>query len=325
MVVESALTIAGLILLTFSADHLILGSSRIAARARVSPTVVGVVVIGLGTSAPELLVSGVAARRGDSGIAIGNIVGSNLLNLSLILGVAALVRTVQVSSSVIRREVRLTVIAGAVFVGAALIGLNRCTGVVLLLSTAVALALLLRWARAGRSTTVAADAANIMAGPAIVDLPMVASRWSPWGEPVRALLGLAGVLAGAELLVTNASRIATSLGVPQTVIGLTIVAAGTSLPELVTTVAAQRRGESQLVIGNLFGSNLFNSLAGGAVIGLAQGHPTSRPDLAPLTAMVLASLLAAVLLRRGLRLSRVEGGLLIAAYLLCLPVILTAG
>src|SRR5512144_3258733 len=109
MLIAALLAGAGLLLLTLAADHLVLGSSRIAARLRISPVVVGVVVIGLGTSAPEFLVSGVAAARGDMGIAVGNIVGSNILNVSLILGVAALVASVGVTSTVIRREVRLAV------------------------------------------------------------------------------------------------------------------------------------------------------------------------------------------------------------------------
>ena len=131
MFVAPVLAVAGLVLLTVSADHLVLGSSRVAAKLRVSPVVVGVVVIGLGTSAPELLVSGLAAARGDTGIAVGNLVGSNILNLTLILGVAALIGTVGVSSTVIRREVRLAVVAVAMFAVAAWIGLSVWTGAVL--------------------------------------------------------------------------------------------------------------------------------------------------------------------------------------------------
>jgi cation:H+ antiporter len=128
MVLQIALTVVGLVLLTFAADHLVVGSSLLAARLKVSPVVVGVVVIGIGTSAPEFVVSGVAAARGDTGIAVGNLVGSNNLNLTLILGVTALVGTVQVTSTVIRREVRLSVVAVIVFGIAARFGLNVFSG-----------------------------------------------------------------------------------------------------------------------------------------------------------------------------------------------------
>jgi cation:H+ antiporter len=137
------------------------------------------------------------------------------------------------------------------------------------------------------------------------------------------VLGLLGVLAGAELLVAGASAIAERLGVSQVVIGFTLVAVGTSLPELVTSVQAQRRGESDLVIGNLFGSNLFNSLVGGAVIGFAGGVP-ARPGVAVVVAMVLSAGVAWALLRRGLTLTRAEGIVLALAYLTLIPLLVSA-
>jgi cation:H+ antiporter len=324
VLVPSILAVVGLALLTFAADHLVLGSSRMATRLRVSPVVVGVLVIGLGTSAPEFLVSGVAAARGDTGIAVGNIVGSNILNLTLILGVAGLIGTIGVASTVIRREVRLAVVAVGIFALVAWFGLTVWSGFAMASAAAAAGLLLLRWANQGRNRTLAEDTTQYTETPAApVDVPIAVSRIPPWFEPIRALLGLLGVLGGAQLLVANASSIAERLGVSQLVIGFTLVAFGTSVPELVTTIAAQRRGESDLVVGNLFGSNLFNSLAGGAVIGLATG-PTAppRPAAALLAAMVLTSVVAWALLRRGFRLTRVEGAILLALYLACLPLVL---
>lgn len=324
MVVASLLALAGLALLTFAADHLVLGSSRLAARLRISPVVVGVVVIGLGTSAPEFLVSGVAAARGDTGIAVGNIVGSNILNLTLILGVAAVIGRVGVSSTVIRREVRLAVVSVAVFAVVAWFGLSTWTGAALGVTAAGALGLLLRWARDGRNAELAVETAEFTAAPAPLDVPVPPARVPIWFEPIRALLGLAGVLIGAQLLVLNASWIAERLGVSQVVIGFTLVALGTSVPELVTTIAAQRRGESDLVVGNLFGSNLFNSLAGGAVVGVATGPVALRfSSLALLVAMVLTAVIAWALLRRGLRLTRVEGAVLLVIYVAIMPIVLT--
>jgi cation:H+ antiporter len=325
MVFQILLAAAGLVVLTFAADHLVLGSSRLAQRMRISPVVVGVVVIGLGTSAPEFLVSGVAAARGDTGLAVGNIAGSNILNLSLVLGIAALAGPVVVSSQVIRREVPLAVGAVVLFSFLAWAGLNPITGAALATAGVGALFLLLRWAGQGRSNDdVAADAVEFTQSTATVDVPVTPSKLPTWFEPVRAILGLAGVLAGAQLLVANASAIATDLGVPQVIIGFTLVALGTSLPELVTTIQAQRRGESDLVVGNLFGSNLFNSLVGGAVIGFASGTTTpGKATVALSITMILISALAWALLRRGLVLTRVEAIALLAAYALTMPLLLS--
>jgi cation:H+ antiporter len=325
VLIPSLLALAGLVLLAVAADHLVLGSSRLATRLRISPVVVGVVVIGLGTSAPEFLVSGLAAARGDIGIAVGNIVGSNILNLTLILGVAAAIGPIGVSSTIIRREVRLSVVAVALFAVLTWVGLGRWTGTVLGLAMVGVLWLLLHWAGQGRNTEIADETTDYTGSPAVVDVPVPPAHVPTWAEPIRAALGLVGVLIGAQLLVVNASTIAENLGVPQVIIGLTLVALGTSVPELVTTIAAQRRGEAELVVGNLFGSNLFNSLAGGAVIGLFAGRAPAEPaNLALLVAMVLTAVIAWALLRRGLRLTRLEGVILLVIYAAILPLVLAS-
>jgi cation:H+ antiporter len=325
MVVQIVLALAGLVVLTFAADHLVLGASRLAARLRISPVVVGVVVIGLGTSAPEFLVSGVAAARGETGLAVGNIAGSNILNLTLILGIAALAGPVVVTSRVIRREVPLAVGAVVLFSLLAWAGLEPLTGAVLAVAGVGAMFLLLRWAGSGRGNEEVADEVEEFThATAAVDVPVAASKLPVWFEPIRAVLGLAGVLGGAQLLVANASAIATDLGVPPVVIGFTLVALGTSLPELVTTIQAQRRGESDLVVGNLFGSNLFNSLAGGAIVGFASGSATpGKAAVALSVTMILTAGLAWALLRRGLTLTRVEALALLAAYALTMPLLLS--
>jgi cation:H+ antiporter len=312
VLLEIVLGLAGLALLTVGADHLVLGSSRAATRLRLNPVVVGVVVIGLGTSAPEFLVSGVAAAAGTPGIAVGNIVGSNILNLTLVLGVAALVAPVAVHSSVVRREAPLAVAAVALFAAASLLGLTRAVGLLLLLPLAGALVLLVRWARSGPNPALSAEVTEFTDDTPQIRLGV---------EILRALAGLAGVLVGANLIVDNATALATRFGVSELVIGFTIVAIGTSLPELVTTIQAQRRGETDLVVGNLFGSNLFNSLAGGAVIGVTSGSAAAQPEYALLVAMTGVALLAWALLRRGLRLTRIEALILILAYAVTLPLL----
>jgi cation:H+ antiporter len=326
MIVQVLLALAGLVLLTIAADHLVLGSSRIATRMRVSAVVVGVVVIGLGTSAPEFLVSGVAAAAGDTGIALGNITGSNILNLTLILGIAAMIGRVAVASAVIRREVPLAVAGVVLFGFLAFAGLNLWAGVVLAAAMVGALWLLLRWAAQGRNSELVKEVEQFTedtAEPAAA----VKTRFKPpaWFEPVRAVLGLVGVLVGAQLMVSNASAIAEDLGVPQLIIGFTLVALGTSLPELVTTIQAMRRNESDLVVGNLFGSNLFNSLAGGAVVAFAAPSGNNgEVGVAIIIAMIFTGGLAWALLRRGLALTRVEGMVLLATYALTMPLLLTA-
>lgn len=310
MLLAVVLSVAGLGLLTVAADHLVTGAGRLAARLRVAPVVVGVVVIGLGTSAPEFLVSGLAAGRGDAGLAVGNLVGSNVLNLTLILGVAALVAPVAVKSTVVRREAPLSVAATVLFAGVAAAGLSLAGGVVLAVATAAALVVLVRLARQASPDPELADEVTefLDTGPL---------AW----EVTRLVLGLAGTLLGAQLLVANAADIAGRLGVPQVVIGFTLVAVGTSLPELVTAVQAQRRGETDLLVGNLLGSNLFNSLVGGAVVGLAVGGDAVRAGVGLLAAMVFVSLLSWALLFRGYRVSRVEAGVLLVAYAASLPLL----
>jgi cation:H+ antiporter len=322
VVIEVFRTLIGLALLTVAADHLVLGSSRLARRLRISPVVVGVVVIGLGTSAPEFLVSGLAAAHGDTGIAVGTIVGSNIVNLTLLLGIAAIVAPIPVASVVIRREVPLAVVGIGLFgLLAVVVGLNGWTAAVLAAAGVAALWLLVKWARASRAEAVLAVEVDAFLAADGGAGPHGTVRRQAWIEPARAVLGLLGVLAGAQLLVGGASAIAESLGVSQVVIGSTFVALGTSLPELVASVQAQRRGKSDLVVGNLFGSNLFNSLVGGAVIGFA-GHATAYAGTALVLAMALTAGLAWALLRRGLRLTRIEGTALVVAYALAAPLLL---
>jgi cation:H+ antiporter len=305
--------VLGLVLLTVAADQLVVGAGRLAARWGVSPVVVGVVVIGLGTSAPEFVVSGLAAARGDAGLALGNLVGSNIINVTLILGVAGIVTPIAVHSSVPRREAPLTV--GAVFFLAtfALVGLGRTGGAVLGVAAAGAVVLLVRLSRTRTSDPMTDEVADF---PHRAPVPHLTK------ELIRAVSGLAGTLAGAQLLVVTAAHAAGRLGVPPAVIGLTVVAFGTSLPELVTAIQAQRRHEGDLLVGNLLGSNLFNSLIGGAVVGLAERGAPARLGSPILAAMVAAALLAWLVLRRHHQVSRAEAGLLLTAYLITLPLVL---
>jgi cation:H+ antiporter len=312
-VAVAGLGLLGLVILAVAADQLVAGAARLATMLRMAPVVVGLVIIGLGTSAPEFLVSGVASARGSAGIAMGNLIGSNIINLTLILGAAALVAPVLVRSSVPAREAPLTVAACTVFGGLALFGLGPTAGMALAVLGAAALVLLVRLSRVERGDPLAGDVVQLVASQ---------PRRAWVREALRAALGLAGTLAGAQLVVTNAATLALRWGVPDAVVGFTLVALGTSLPELVTAVQAQRRGQADLLVGNLLGSNLFNSLIGGAVVGLAAGRSAPAGLTYPVVAaMVGVSVLAWLLLFRGYRVSRVEGTVLLGVYVATLPLL----
>jgi cation:H+ antiporter len=319
VVVSVSLALVGLVVLVLAGDQLVVGSARVAASMRVPPVVIGVVLIGWGTSAPELLVSGIAAGRGDFGLAIGNLVGSNVVNLTLVLGVAGMLAPVTIRSAILRREAPMAVAAVAAFALVLLLGLNRVTGAVLAVLLAVALVALLRPTRAaGPDPAVKEVAEGVADGVGEVTAGSTAL------QVTRAVLGLVGTLAGAALVVDNAVDVATRLQVPQAFIGFSVVALGTSLPELVAAVQAQRHGEVDLLVGNLFGSNLFNSLAGGATVGLVGGTATGDTGIHAVAVglMVATSLLAWLLLSRGSRLVRAEAAVLLAGYALVIPLLL---
>jgi cation:H+ antiporter len=307
----------GLGLLARAADALVLGSSALARRAGVPAVVVGVVLIGFGTSTPELLASSLAAAAGSAGIALGTVIGSNVVNVTLVLGSAALAAPLFVQARVIRREVPLALLACAAFGLAVQNGLTRVDGLALLAGLVGCLGLLLWWAL---RSAAAPDAA---VEPEVEEL-LGERRHEPTRRLLlRAGLGLLGTLAGAQGLIWGAIGLADRLALSEGFVGVVVVAVGTSLPELVTSVQAARRGESELVIGNLMGSNIFNALGVG---GLAGVIGTDGPVSAGLTgsgvlAMLAGSALAAAVMARGMRVVRWEAAVLIAAFVLWLPLL----
>jgi cation:H+ antiporter len=316
-VLVAGLGLVGLLVLTVGADQLVVGAGRLATVLRVAPVIVGVMVIGLGTSAPEFVVSGTAAVQGNSGLALGTLVGSNILNVTLILGVVAVVSPVLVRSSVPVREAPLMVAGVAVFGAFALVGLKLVAGVLLAVLGAGALVLLVRLSRVPPDDPLPEDVAAF-----VEPAPPPGRRWV---EATRTGLGLVATLAGAQLVVANASTLAHRWGVSDTVIGFTLVAGGTALPELMTAVQAQRRGQGDLMVGNLLGSNLFNSLIGGAVVGIAAGRERIAPfGFAAVTAMVVTGVLVWLLLKRNNRITRPEACVLLCVYGLTLPLLISA-
>lgn len=304
--------VAGLALLTVSADQFVAGAARIAAALRLSAVVIGAVVIGFGTSAPELVVSAIASAQGSLDIAVGNIVGSNVANLSLVLGVAALVTPIVVGSNVLRREAPLSL--GVTLVFAALVqgGVSRWNAVVLGGLLVGALTLILRSAR---------DGDDVLTGEVDEYLgdepPSLPREWT------RTLLGLLGTLAAAQILVSSATTIAAEVGLAEGFVGLTIVAIGTSLPELATGVQAARKGETDLIVGNLLGSNLFNVGAVATLAGLVGPGPLADPTIVGFATllMVVVAAIATAFMVTGHRVVRWEGAVLLGGYLACVPLL----
>ncbi len=253
---ELIVFLAGLVLLVVGGEFLVRGASRIAGMARISPLVVGLTIVAFGTSAPELAVSVQSAVGGDADIAVGNVVGSNIFNVLFILGVSALIAPLTVAQQLIRLDVLVMIGASLVLLALALDNnLGRFDGTVLLLGWA-GYTILLIWLsrRVSKDVELEYDAA--------FGAPESAGRGNRIILPVAyMLIGLGLLVLGARWLVDSAVAVATDLGVSSLVIGLTIVAGGTSLPEVATSVIAAIRGERDIAVGNVVGSNIFNILS----------------------------------------------------------------
>lgn len=312
MLISIAAVVFGLALLIWSADRFVLGASATAADLGVSPMIIGLVIIGFATSSPEMLVASFAAWQGNPGLGIGNAVGSNIANIALILGTAALVRPLVCASSLLSRELPLLLLATALGVGLLFDRhLSILDGTLLLAALLAAVGFLLYQAMRQRDPTdpLAAEISQQIPG----ELPLrTALFWL--------VVGFVLLMISSRLLVWGGVNIASALGVSDLVIGLTIVAVGTSLPELAAAVASTLKQEHDLVLGNVIGSNIFNTLA---VLGLpALIHPGAVPgevltrDLPVMT--VLTLLLIPVLAhRRGRtgRIGRIEGLLLLSCFI----------
>lgn len=305
MVFSLILLIVGLALLTLAADRFVVAAAHVSSALGLSPILIGALVIGLGTSAPEMLVSGLAAGRGEIDIALGNVVGSNTANLTLVLGTAAMVAPIVSRLRTITREGGLMLVAMGIFTVLLWdLELSRVEAIGLMSGMIVAIGLLIWWsssdAKAGRAP---------VPDPDTVD----------WQGPVRvevaiglAMLGL--TLIGAELLVRGASRLAADLGISSAFVGLVIVSVGTSLPELATALAAARRGQTSLVLGNVLGSNLFNTLAVAGVAGLT-GPGRAADTFHPALAFMLVAGVAAGAFSWHSPVRRWEGAILLTFFL----------
>lgn len=313
-----AALLVGLGLLVWSADRFVDGAAALAVRLGVSPMIIGMTIVGFGTSAPEMMVSAMAAFNGNPGLALGNAVGSNITNIGLVIGVTALISPLAVESQTLRREFPMM---GLVIAFTLLLIIDQYLSFndgLLLLTGMLALVMVTVWiARKSPYDDPLAEEFSAEQSSQILE-PV------DFGRPIwRLISGLLLLLVASRMLVWGAVGFATSFGISDLVIGLTIVAIGTSLPELASSVVAARKGEDDIAIGNVIGSNMFNLLA---VIGVAGAiDPTPIDNMLLLRdypLMVLLSL-ALYLLARGSRsipgrIGRIPAALLLAVFVVYL-------
>ncbi len=323
MVLYLLAVVVGLVLLTKAADQFVLGAARLAVSLRVSAVVIGAVVVGFGTSAPELVVSVLAAAQDSVDIAVGNIVGSNAANLTLILGIAACIVPLTVTRGTLRREATLSTAAVALFAVLVQGGLAVWEGLVLLAAMAAALGWILASAQRERNPDAADDVSELVGGDDATGGEHV-FRTRP--EVLRSVVGLVGTVAGAQAMAYGATGVADEIGLAEGFVGLTLVAVGTSLPELVTAVAAARRGEGDLIVGNLLGSNLFNSLFVGGAVAVAGPPGLDDPDLVTRSTivMVVVAVVAFAFMAGGRRVYRSERIALLVGYAAPIPLLALA-
>jgi len=306
----------GLVLLIAGGELLVRGAVRIAEHLGLSPMLIGLTIVGMGTSMPELAASVQAALAGSPGIALGNIVGSNIANLLLILGLAVALSPFAVPRGVLWRDGGAGLVCAAMLIAAGYtLGLTRGVGILLVMGMFAYVYLAFRQEKAGAGHGAAYDKALALEE---ID-PALVSSDKPRGSIVLAavslLAGIGLIVSGGSLLVDAAITIAASLGVSDEVIGLTVVAVGTSLPELVTSAIAAIKRQGEIALGNVLGSNIYNVLFIGGVTGIVA--PTEIPaGILQFDLLVLLAVSAIVMLLAytGGRLSRLEGLLLVAGY-----------
>ena len=299
MIFDVVLIIAGVAMVLYGADRLTEGASALARRMNVSEIIIGLTIVAAGTSAPELFVSLVSALKGTPDMAIGNVVGSNTMNAMLIVGCAAVVAPMSISRNTVRKDIPFAVAASVLLPLLAIdAAIGRIDGIILLAGFAAFMYYTLSQAKAGE--TAPSDETKMQ---------------NPWLSVFFVVLGLALLVIGSNIFVDSASRVAYALGLSEAVVGLTIVAGGTSLPELATSVVAARKGQSAIAIGNVIGSNVFNILM---ILGLTA--TISPMQIQGITHIDLLMMLGSIVMvwlfsRTKYTVERWEGALLAVVYI----------
>ncbi len=348
--------VIGLAVLGFASDRLVVNAGHIATRFNISTVLIGAVVVGFGTSAPEMAVSGWAAANGDVDLGVGNIIGSNVANVTLVLGVAALITPVPVPRRQLLREFPACLAAVSVFALVVQGGVSRVEGVGLLVCSVLVLFLLygkdlFRLFGASNATPSSVPSSESVPAPSVPPTPSASapaplderSAWRQiWAhgfgnrsgqftehglryDIIWLLIGLAGTVGGAQLLVAGAQRVAEELDLGSGFVGLTVVAVGTSLPELVTASAASRRGMNGLLVGNVLGSNIFNSLAVGGLVGVVGNSALEDGGLSGTAVVIMLAFMVwmAVSAATKHKINRWESAVLLVGWFVSLPFIIS--
>ncbi|CAM2949042.1 cation:H+ antiporter [Salinicoccus roseus] len=307
---EYILLVIGFVLLIKGADYFVEGASNIAVKLNVSPLLVGLTIVALGTSSPEATVAILAALEGSPGVVLGNVIGSNIVNITVVIGLTALIAPLTVQSETVRKEIPFAMLAAIVLMilmadvalqGAGANIINRGDGIIILLFFSVFLYYVFEMAMKNRSSTV--EKVDVDTGES-------------WLKNILFTIGgLIAIIIGGEMVVSSATEIALSLGMSEALVGLTIVAIGTSLPEIMTSVTAALKGKGDMAIGNVVGSNIFNIFF---VTGTAS-------TVAPIAAesklffdgwvMVGLTVLLLIFSRTHFKIGRREGAVLLLAYI----------
>ena len=294
---EYILLIAGFVLLIKGADFFVDGSSSIARALKVPSIVIGLTLVSLGTSAPEAAVSITAGIAGNSDISLGNVIGSNIFNLLSVIGCAALFQAIPIQKGILKRDLPVNILSTIVLLAMMFDGhISRIEGLILLAAILVYMIVLVRGAMKNRTEETSEKI-----------LPVALSL-------IYVVFGLAAVVLGGQLVVNNATVIAKHFGMSDTLVGLTIVAIGTSLPELVTSVMAARKGDSGIALGNAIGSCIFNFLF---IVGIASTLAPITVDMNLITDIILLIIINVIIFifcRTDSKISRLEGAVLVGLY-----------
>ena len=309
MLISVLKIVIGFGLLSYGADRFVTGASATASNLGVSPLLIGLTIVGFGTSAPEMLVAAVASLNETPELAVGNAVGSNITNIALVLGATAIIAPLAVDSKILRKEFPVMLLAMVLAVGLMFDReLSRSDGLILSIG-AVALMGFLIWL--GLKSSGSDRLAEEFEQEAVAGVPMSRAL-------LALLLGLGLLLVGSNLLVSGATAIAVALGVSELIIGLTIVAIGTSLPELAASAASASKGEPEIAIGNVIGSNMFNMLAVLPLPALIYPGPLQDAVVTRDCAVMLGLTVAMLVMSFGFRgpghINRVEGALLLVCF-----------
>jgi cation:H+ antiporter len=298
--------VLGLIALFIGAEGLIRGSSTLALRVGITPLVVGLTVVAFGTSTPELVVSLKAALIGNSSISLGNVVGSNIANIALILGISAIIKPLDVHANVIRREIPIMIVLSILLIVLLIDGeLSLIDGIIFVAGIVTYTIMNISMARKEKNAEVENEFKKGLK-----------TNFSVSVSIIIIVGGLGLMILGANLFVTSSISIAKAIGVSDAIIGLTIVAIGTSLPELITSIVASYKNESDIAIGNVVGSNIFNILGILGITAIVMPLSSAGISYIDFGVMLFTSLILLPLSKTGFRISRIEGIALLTGYII---------